>query len=135
MTEGKFVLYARKMIKNPLLARKQLMVEMIHPDMANVSRTQIQEKVASMFKSKAECVSVFGCKTKFGGGRSTAFALVYDSLDAKKKFDSKTNLRREGHIEKNKVTRKQKKEIKGRQKKVRGKAKAAAANASAKKKR
>jgi ribosomal protein S24E len=33
-------------------------------------------------------------KAKFGGGKTTAFALVYDSLDEKKKYDSKTGLRR-----------------------------------------
>ena len=132
--EGKFVLYARKMVKNPLLGRKQLMVEMIHPDMANVSKVQMKEKLATMFKAKAEAISIFGCHSKFGGGRSTGFALIYDSLDAKKKYDSKTNLRRDGLVEKPKVGRKQKKEIKGRQNKVRGIAKAAAATAGKKKK-
>jgi len=33
-------------------------------------------------------------KAKFGGGRTTAFALVYDSFDEKKKYDSKTGLKR-----------------------------------------
>lgn len=33
-------------------------------------------------------------KTKFGGGRTTGFALIYDSLDAKKKFDGKKMLKR-----------------------------------------
>lgn len=47
-----------------------------------------------MFKSKDECISIFGLKTKFGGGRSTGFALVYDSTDARKKYDSKKMLRR-----------------------------------------
>ena len=134
MSDGKFVLYARKMIKNPLLARKQIQVEMIHPDMANVSKAQIKDKLAQMFKAKAEAITVFGCGPKFGGGRSTAFALIYDSLDAKKKYDSKCALKRDGHVEKPKFGRKQKKEIKGRQNKVRGIAKAAAMTAGKKKK-
>ena len=37
--------------------------------------------------------SCWNC-AKFGGGRSTGFALIYDSLDARKKFDSKKMLRR-----------------------------------------
>ena len=86
-----------------------------------------------MFKGKAEAISIYGCHTKFGGGRSTAFALIYDSLDDKKKFDSKTNLKRDGHISKPKYGRKQKKEIKGRQNKCRGIAKAAAIAAGKKK--
>ena len=135
MSDGKFVLYARKMVKNPLLGRKQLQVEMIHPDMANVSKSAIKDKLAHMFKSKSEAITIFGCSTKFGGGRSTAFALIYDSADAKKKYESKRMLLRDGVMEKAKITRKQKKEIKGRQKKVRGKAKAAAAKAQGKKKR
>jgi hypothetical protein len=45
-------------------------------------------------KAKEENISIFGLKSKFGGGRSTGFALIYDSLDARKKFDSKKMLRR-----------------------------------------
>jgi small subunit ribosomal protein S24e len=67
---------------------------MIHPEMANVSKSQIKGKLANMFKSKEENISIFGLKTKFGGGRSTGFALIYDSNDARKKYDSKKMLRR-----------------------------------------
>ena len=135
MSDGKFVLYARKIVNNPLLHRKQMQVEMIHPGMANVSRTALVEKLAHMYKTKAECISVFGLTTKFGGGRSTGFALIYNSLDEKKKFDQKKNLKRDGHVAKAAAGRKARKEIKGRQKKVRGKAKAAAAKAGGKKKK
>jgi len=58
--------------------------------MANVSKAQIKEKLSKVLKTKEECISIFGLKTKFGGGRSSGFALVYDNLDAKKKYDSKT---------------------------------------------
>jgi len=131
----KFVLYARKMMKNPLLGRKQLQIEMIHPELANMSREQIKEKLSTMFKCKSEVISLYGLHSKFGGGRSTGFALIYDSLDAKKKYDSKTNLMRDKLFEKAKKTRKQKKEIKGRVKKCRGKEKAKAAAAGGKKKK
>ena len=47
-----------------------------------------------MFKSAEDRVSIYGLKTKFGGGRSSGFALIYDSLDAKKKYDSVKALRR-----------------------------------------
>jgi small subunit ribosomal protein S24e len=59
-----------------------------------VSKNDIKAKLAVTLKSKEENISIFGLKTKFGGGRSTGFALVYDSLDARKKFDSKKGLRR-----------------------------------------
>ena len=131
----KFVLYTRKMIKNPLLGRKQVQVEMIHPDSANISKAAIKDKLSSIFKCKAECCTVFGLKSKFGGGRSTGFAFIYDDLDAKKKFDSKCSLLRDKLAEKGKKTRKQKKEIKGRVKRVWGTKKTAAASAGPSKKK
>ena len=130
----KFVLYSRKMIRNPLLGRKQLNIEMIHPDEANISKTAIKEKLATMFKAKTEQIAVFGLHSKFGGGRSGGFALIYDSLDARKQYDQKMFLLRDGHLTKRTKTRKQLKDIKGRVKKVRGTAKAKAANAGGKKK-
>ncbi len=59
-----------------------------------MSKSDIKAKLAQTLKSKEENISIFGLKTKFGGGRSTGFALIYDSLDARKKFDSKKMLRR-----------------------------------------
>ena len=67
---------------------------MIHPELSNVSKSDIKAKLAQTLKSKDENISIFGLKTKFGGGRSTGFALIYDYLDARKKFDSKKMLRR-----------------------------------------
>ena len=131
-----FVLYTRKMIRNPLLARKQMQVEMIHPDEPNVSKAAIKEKLAGIFKSKSENIAIFGLSTKFGGGRSSGFALVYDSLDLRKQYDLKTNLRRDKQWDTKKTkTRKQLKDIKGRVKRVRGTAKARAADATGKKKK
>lgn len=66
--------------------------------MANVSKKSIKAKLATLLKAKEEAISIFGLKTKFGGGRSTGFALIYDSADAKKKYDSKCNLRRVSSI-------------------------------------
>ena len=132
---SKFVLYTRKMIKNPLLARKQMQVEMVHPDEPNVSKALIKDKLAGIFKTKSECIAIFGLSTKFGGGRSSGFALIYDSLDLRKKYDMKTNLRRDKHWDTKKLkTRKQLKDIKGRMNKLRGTAKAKAADAGKKKK-
>ena len=71
-------------------------IEMIHPDMANVSKAQIKAKLAVMLKAKEEAISVYGLSTKFGGGRSTGFAMVYDNVDLRKKYDSKTMLKRVG---------------------------------------
>ena len=62
--------------------------------MANVSKSQIKVKLAHLLKAKEENIAVFGLKTKFGGGRSSGFATIYDSADLRKKYDSKKMLRR-----------------------------------------
>ena len=35
------------------------------------------------------CVSLFGFRTQFGGGKSTGFGLIYDNIDSMKKFEPK----------------------------------------------
>ena len=91
----KFILYARKIVSNPLLRRKQIQVELIHPDQGNISKASIKAKLATMFKTKEESIAIFGLKGQFGGGRSTGFALMYDNLDTRKKMDSKIKISRE----------------------------------------
>merc|ERR1712078_377912 len=108
------------------MGRKQIVVELIHPDQGSVSKVTIKEKLSKMFDSKPEHIAVFGLHSKFGGGRSSGFACIYDDADSRKKYDSKSLLLRD----KLRST----KEMKGRMKKVRGTAKAKAANAGKKKK-
>lgn len=110
----------RKFLTNRLLQRRQMIVDIIHPGRPNVSKTELREKIGKLYKSDAESVFVFGFKTAFGGGKSTGFALIYDSLDAAKKFEPKYRLVRHGLAEKKKVSSKQRKEKKNRDKKVRG---------------
>lgn len=45
-----------------------------------------------MYKATPEQVSVFGLRAQFGGGKTTGFALVYDSPEAMKKFEPKYRL-------------------------------------------
>lgn len=91
-----------------------------HPGQPSVRKTEIREKLAKMYKVTPDVVFVFGFRTDFGGGKSTGFALVYDTLDFAKKFEPKYRLQRHGLYEKQKATRKQRKERKNRMKKVRG---------------
>jgi ribosomal protein S24E len=65
--------------------------------MSTLTKAQIKEKLAKVLKVKEECITIFGMKTKFGGGRASAFALIYESLDAKKKYDSKASQLRVSH--------------------------------------
>ncbi|KAI8092461.1 40S ribosomal protein S24 [Halteromyces radiatus] len=116
----------RKFLTNRLLQRKQMVVDVIHPGLANLSREELREKLAKMYKTDKEVVSVFGFKTHFGGGRTTGFGLIYDSVEALKKFEPKYRLVRIGLAEAPKGGRKQRKEKKNRAKKFRGTKKAAA---------
>lgn len=68
----------------------------------------------------AQLISLFGFRTKFGGGKSTGFCLIYDSAEAAKRFEPKHRLIRNGFVEKKETSRKQIKEAKNRKKKIRG---------------
>jgi small subunit ribosomal protein S24e len=75
-------LRTRKFITNRLLQRRQFVLDVIHPSRPNVSRAELSEKLASLYKANKEQVVVFGMKTKFGGGRSTGFGFIYDTREA-----------------------------------------------------
>ncbi|CEP07520.1 hypothetical protein [Parasitella parasitica] len=114
----------RKFLTNRLLQRKQMVVDVIHPGLANVSKDELRSKIGKMYKADKDVVSVFGFKTHFGGGKTTGFALIYDNVEALKKFEPKHRLVRIGLAEAPKGGRKQRKEKKNREKKFRGVVKA-----------
>jgi len=126
---GDFTIRTRKFKQNPLLGRKQFVLDIIHPGMANVSKKDLGTKLASMYKvHDTQCIQLFGFKTAFGGGRSTGFGLIYESLDKMKKFEPKYRLKRAGcGQDKAGAGRRAKKDTKNRRKKVRGKEKTKAA--------
>ncbi|KAI0068365.1 hypothetical protein BV25DRAFT_1818771 [Artomyces pyxidatus] len=118
----------RKFITNRLLARRQFVVDVLHPSRPNVSRSELSEKLAAIYKTEKTRVVPFGFKTHFGGGRSTGFALIYDDEAAQKKFEPKYRLVRSGLATKvDKASRKLRKERKNRSKKFRGTKKVKAA--------
>lgn len=53
-----------------------------------------------MYKADKNQVSVFGFRTQYGGGKSTGFALIYDSYEALKKFEPHYRLVRFGEATK-----------------------------------
>ena len=74
-----------------------------------------------MFKvSEVNRVILFGFRTVFGGGRSSGFCLIYDSVEEAKKYEPKYRLARIGLAKKREGSRKQIKEKKNRDKKVFG---------------
>ena len=96
-------------------------MSVLHPGKATVKKTEIREKLAKMYKVQDNsCCLLFGFKVAFGGGRSTGFGMIYDSLVAAKKFEPKYRLTRFGMGKAKNVARKQRKERKNRAKKVRG---------------
>jgi small subunit ribosomal protein S24e len=85
-------LRTRKFITNRLLARRQFILDVLHPSRPNVSKAELSEKLAAMYKTDKDRVVTFGFRTHFGGGRSTGFALIYDDEASQKKFEPRHRL-------------------------------------------
>ena len=95
-----------------------MIVDVLHPNRANASKTEVAEKLAQMYNVEAQAVTTFGFRTAFGGGKSTGFALIYDSVDALKKFEPHYRQVRAGLATKvEKASRQQRKQRKNRNKK------------------
>eukprot|EP00897_Mesotaenium_endlicherianum_P004507 jgi/Mesen1/4084/ME000214S03270 len=124
----------RKFMTNRLLQRKQFIIDVLHPGRPNVSKAELKEKLAKIYeKNDVQVIFVFGFRTQFGGGKSTGFGLIYDSLEAAKKYEPKHRLVRNGLATRDAKSRKQIKERKNRTKKIRGTKKNKAAGEAAKK--
>lgn len=119
MSGNAVLVKTRKFKKNPLLSRKQFIVDVIHPGRPNVPKSELQEVVAGMYKTDSKLVALFGFRTKFGGGKSTGFCLIYDNEEAQRKFEPKHRQVRLGLIEKKETSRKAIKEAKNKGKKIR----------------
>lgn len=132
MSDSAVTIRTRKFKSNRLLSRRQMVVDVIHPDRATLAKKEVREKVAQLYKTTPDLVFCFGFNTNFGGGKSTGFALIYDSLDFAKKFEPRYRQARQGLVEPKKTARKQRKERKNRMKKVRGTKKATVKDAKKK---
>jgi small subunit ribosomal protein S24e len=82
----------RKFTTNPLLSRRQFVVDVLHSSRPPISRAELSEKLAAIYKVDKARIVPFGFKTLFGGGRSSGFALIYDSEEAQKKFEPRYRL-------------------------------------------
>ncbi|SGZ24201.1 BQ5605_C023g09712 [Microbotryum silenes-dioicae] len=130
---GAVTIRTRKFITNRLLQRKQMVVDVLHPTRANVSKDELRDKLSAMYKAPKDQVIVFGFRTQFGGGKSTGFALIYDTKESLK-LEPRYRLVRFGLAEKRPITgRKLRKERKNRAKKFRGTAKKSKSEAGKKK--
>merc|ERR1712126_806340 len=111
MAESGVTVRTRKFMTNKLLNRKQMVVDVLHPGKASIPKTEIRDNLAKMYKTTSDLVVAFGFRTAFGGGKSTGFALIYETMDYAKKFEPKFRLIRQQALEKKAATsRKQRKE-------------------------
>lgn len=102
-SDAPVTLRTRKFITNRLLQRRQMVVDVLHPSRANVSKADLAEKLATMYKTDKSRVVTFGFRTHFGGGRSTGFALIYDDENAHKRFEPRHRLVRVSGFERPRV--------------------------------
>ncbi|KAK8791538.1 hypothetical protein WA538_000963 [Blastocystis sp. DL] len=121
MSEAAVTVRVRKFMRNPLLKRRQMTIEVVHPKRASVSKEELKATLAKKYNVQDDkCIILFGFRVAFGGGRSTGFALIYDSLNDVKKFEAKYRLARFGIQEHNRQGRKMLKEKKNHEKKIWG---------------
>merc|ERR1712080_498871 len=89
----------RKYMRNPLLQRRQMIIDIKHHNLPPISKSELQKKIAfEQNVNETNCVSLFGFRTHFGGSKTTGFCLIYDSESALLKFEPKYRLRRKGLI-------------------------------------
>lgn len=69
-------------------------MEILHPNRASVPKSEVREKLAKLYKTTPDLVVAYGFRCQFGGGKSSGFASIYDSLDYAKKFEPKFRLLR-----------------------------------------
>ncbi|CAN6582090.1 unnamed protein product [Malus baccata var. baccata] len=122
MADKAVTIRTRKFMTNRLLSRKQF--------------AELKEKLARLYEVKdPNAIFVFKFRTHFGGGKSTGFGLIYDSVENAKKYEPKYRLIRNGLDTKVEKSRKQLKERKNRAKKIRGVKKTKASDAAKSKKK
>ncbi|EPY81930.1 ribosomal protein S24-like protein [Camelus ferus] len=71
----------RKFMPIRPLQQKQMVIDVLHSGKATVPKTEIQEKLAKMYKTTPEAIFVFRFRTHFGGGMTTGFGIINNSLD------------------------------------------------------
>merc|ERR1712036_126913 len=114
----------RQYMTNRLLNRRQMIIDVQHGNDATPSTKTLAAQLAKMYKATPDCVVLHGMQTKFGGGTTTGFANIYDSLDYLKKNEVRYRQVRMGLCERiEKKARQQRKQLKNRKNRLRGTAK------------
>jgi small subunit ribosomal protein S24e len=87
MIDAAVTIRTRKVFINHSLQRKHIVVDIIHSGRSNISKNGFRSMIGMMYKVNKVVISVFGCKTHFGGGKTAGFSLIYDSIEALMKFE------------------------------------------------
>ena len=104
-----FTIRLAKIKNNRLLDRIQMVCDVYYEPKTKITKEHIKKKIAQQFKKPN--VVIFNAKKVFGGGRIRCFAMVYDSEDSMKKYESAKRLAR---IEREKDKKKAEKKKEGR---------------------
>ena len=98
-----------------------MLLDVIHPGEANVSKKDLREIISKKYKVNTANIVLYGFKTQYGGGKSTGFCIIYDTMQYLLKFEPKFRLRKMEILPKKTTSRKAMKDIKSKCKKTRGK--------------
>eukprot|EP00657_Telonema_sp_P-1_P011350 TRINITY_DN63_c0_g1_i1.p1 TRINITY_DN63_c0_g1~~TRINITY_DN63_c0_g1_i1.p1 ORF type:complete len:140 (-),score=50.22 TRINITY_DN63_c0_g1_i1:222-641(-) len=127
MSSGTITVRPRKLMTNRLLSRRQMIIDIHHPNLPTPDKATLRKLIcehlskAKHAKADPDATTVFGLKTDYGGGKTTGFALVYDSTKDAQDIEPRHRLVKIGLSEAvSKTARKQRKEKKNREKKFRG---------------
>ena len=113
MTKTEVTIRTRSLMVNPLLNRKQFLVDIYHPGQVQPTFEVVKAELAKMFKVKdVQTIQLSGFETKFGGSKTTGFGIIYDTLSAMKKYSPRHILIRAKLSTKTRAPRKARKEIK-----------------------
>ena len=77
-----------------------------------------------MYKVKdPHSIVLFGFKSKYGGGKTTGFCLIYDNFTSRRRYDYRYRLIRDKFAKKPQGSRNSRRELKSRRKKLSGREK------------
>ena len=98
----------RKFMTNRLLNRKQFVtlnfnlikyfqvVDINHSGRTSLPKEEVKKRLVNLYKvNDPNTVFVFGFQTKFGGGKSSGFGLIYDDVADAKRFEPQYRLIRQ----------------------------------------
>ena len=118
-----FTIKTRKVMTNPLLNRRQMVLDVYHPEIGTVQKADLRAALATKLGVADEnTVFVFGFKTAFGGLKSTGFATVYNTVEDAYVGEPRHRLAKSGLINKNRRTtsRKVRKDMKNKRSRLPG---------------